>query len=191
MNLLESYRDGRIYQHTDATLYWPDGREEIASFYSASYLNRSTEQPYQACTASGQYVTIDDARAAIDDAENAQAQTLAKFDCMTYTEARQRGVGTRWPKPAFWPPYDEVLTVAYVGRSYILSTHSNGLAYLSMGNADCEYACHASEVERFVRNFERPVTVSDSCHYCGMEATREPFGRGFFGEQVCRGCGGK
>ncbi len=179
--LVERYRGGEIHQ---GTLYYPDGRTETG--ITASYLNRRRGQPYQACTAQSRYTTVEEARAAIDAAEAEQARTLAKFSALTYEGARRQGIGARWPKPAFWPPYDEVATVVHVGRRYILSAYQ-GACYLSMDGADWQYACALGDVQQFVNWFESPSATSDSCHYCGQAAV----GFGFFGEPVCGECGGR
>jgi hypothetical protein len=105
-----------------------------------------------------------------------------------YREARRRGAGTRWIKPAFWPPYDEVAVVVHVGKSYILSAYKD-MIYLSMGNADWQYVCENDprQIERFVKRFEAPIQTSDACHYCGQPATSF----GFFDEPICSECGGR
>jgi hypothetical protein len=169
------YHEGEIKKTKDGT-------------YTASYLCKRSGKPYQALAGQGRgFESEAKAKAAIDEANGEQQEYLGRFDAMTYKAAHKRGMGTRWPRPSFWGQADEVLTVAHVGRSYLVS-RCGGNLYLSMGDADCECIGPdtAGAVQAFVKNFESPVKVANSCHYCGMAAT----GINFFGEPVCRECGG-
>lgn len=170
------YHEGKVTEAQDGT-------------YTASYLcKRQGGKPYYALAGQGYgYQSMDEAKSAIDEANGAQAEYLKRFDVMTYNEARKRGVGTHWPRPNFGVGEVEVLTVAYVGRSYIVSRLSGNL-YLSMGDADCQAIGQDSpgEVQAFVKNFEAPSKPADTCHYCGMPAKATSF----FDEPVCNECGG-
>lgn len=185
--IVETYRGGQI-NHYVGPIYHQGGTVEQIDAYSASYLCRRDTKPYQAITARGFYDSVEAARAGIDAAEEEQEKHLRKFDALDYVSARRHGVGCRWPRPLFWPSTDDVATVVHVGKNYVLSVAADPTAvYLSMGNADWQYVCQSGEIVEWADRFEQPIKTPDTCHYCGMPAVATV---GFFGEPVCRECGG-
>ena len=169
-----TYHDGHITEHHDG--------------YTAAYWNISPVGNSFCLTDIGhRRVSMAEAEAAIDRANAERDRRNARFDAMTYEQARDRGIGARWPRPTFWDDLG-ILTVVAVRRSYIVSTQDGNL-YLSMGNADCQYIGQDTpgSVDRFIECFESSAPPANVCHYCGMEAV------GFdpFDAPVCRQCGGK
>lgn len=155
--------------------------------YGASYECLGVGKPYQAMTdlQHGHCATLEEAQAAIDRANLEQGVRLSEYSALSYQEAKAQGVGATWRKPSFWGG-PEVLTVVVVRPGYILSSDNRGQVYLSMGDADCEYACQLGQEQAFVARFEKPVDESFNCHYCGSPAVKF----GFFNEPICDQCGG-
>lgn len=144
--------------------------------FSAAYMCRRMHDPYQA--AAGYFETVDDAKAAIDQANGAQSEYLSYVDAVSYEQVRKLSIGARWYKPKFWgPAKNVVLRVVHIAPSFILSTDGS-IVYLSMGNADCQrafvFGTNAdiyTQVAAWVKQFNTPIETPTTCHYCGQPAT--------------------